>query len=1049
MQSPCEDAACRSLLAYRAWLVGGAVEIRLLGPVEVYAAGSRVDVGPRQRLLVLAALAVDAGLVVPVDTLIRRVWERPPKQNRRTLHAHISGLRGVLRDVNSAGTGRSPARLLHQAAGYTLQIDRQSIDLYRFRALVAQARVASDDRAAEALFAEAARLWRGEVLAGLDSPWPNSVRALLEPERVAAELDHTDVRLRLGQHAHLVDVLAAAAAARPLDERVAGQYMLALYRCGRQADALAHYERVRKRLENRVAVLSPSLRELRQQILSGGSHLFLASDGIVRDRAADIDDAGALAHQTRLRIPAQLPADVGGFTGRHDELAWLDGYLPTKPTDEQAATVPIVVVSGTAGVGKTALVVKWARSVQERFPDGQLYVNMRGYDDRDPLTAAVALGAFLRALGVDDKRIPVDLDERAGRFRSELTARRVLIVIDNAATVDQVRPLLPGAPSCAVAVTSRDSLAGLVARDGARRLDLDLLPEPDAVTLLRTLIGDRADAEPDATATLAKRCARLPLALRVAAELAVSRPRSSLAELVAGLADEQERLTHLDRRGDSRTRVAAVFSWSLRHLSPATAHVFALLGQHPGREFDDYAVAALAGVDVDTARHEMDTLSRAHLVENVDSGRYSVHDLLRIYARGLEPEDPAASERLVEFYLATVFDAAQLVSPTEARRSRFARSASVMRPLVDVADAVDWLNRECANLVAIAGFAAHNGWPKHATELSGLLFSYLVGRGDNEVALAIHTHAGHAASILDDRGASAWTSFRLGVTFRRQGRMDAAVEHITRAISMFRETGDAAGQGRALTNLAEFHKIRGSYQRSLELDIEALVLLRRAGDRISEAGTLNNMGTAHWAMGNTPQAVTCYEEALALFCEADDPLGEAIAAANLAEAEARLGRHEAAMQHCERSLTLVRSLGDRRGEAYTLEILGGIQTQLGRVDLGVVHLRRALEIFGVLSDRAGEATALNSLGEAANHVGDAAGAHSFHAAALDIAGGTEARDQEARAHLGLGLTAERRGNLALARTHYTAALDLYRTLGSSRAERAAGRLARVAAAAGS
>ncbi|MPZ29228.1 MAG: AfsR family transcriptional regulator, partial [Micromonosporaceae bacterium] len=295
--------------------------------------------------------------------------------------------------------------------------------------------------------------------------------------------------------------------------------------------------------------------------------------------------------------------------------------------------------------GKTALAVHWAHRVRDRFPDGQLYVNLRGYDPDQPVAPADALARFLTGLGVAGPDVPLELEDRAARYRSEVAGRRMLVVLDNAATVEQVRPLLPGTGKCLVAVTSRDSLAGLVAVDGAHRLDLDLLPPRDAVALLRRLVGERVDAEPEAALTLVDQCARLPLALRVAAELAASRPAVPLAELVAELSDRQRRLELLDAGGDPHAAVRVVFSWSIRRLSPETARTFRLLGLHPGPDFDPYAAAALADTTLEQAGRELEQLVRAHLIHTTAPARYAMHDLLRIYAIQLVTEEDSDTDR--------------------------------------------------------------------------------------------------------------------------------------------------------------------------------------------------------------------------------------------------------------------------------------------------------------------------------------------------------------------------------------------------------------------
>jgi hypothetical protein len=461
------------------------------------------------------------------------------------------------------------------------------VDLHQFRRTVSQAHAASDDDRAAALFEEALRLWRGEPFAGLDTPWIGSVRATLASQRQAARLDLMDIMLRRGQHGALVADLSTQAAEHPLDERAAAQYMTALYRGGRQADALAHYRRIRQQLVDELGADPGSqLQQLRQQILTADPAL-----------AADI----AGPRSAPPIAPRQLPADVAQFTGRAHYLASLDKLARTvgQPGGRGTAVV-ISAVSGTAGVGKTALALHWAHQVADRFPDGQLYVNLRGYDLDQPMMASEALAGFLRALGVAGQNVPAEAGERAALYRSLLARRRMLVLLDNAGGVEQVRPLLPSSPACLVLVTSRDSLAGLVARDGAVRLDLDVLEREEAADLLQALAGGRVGADRHAAAVLADQCSRLPLALRVAAELAVARPDVPLADLVGELADQQRRLDLLDASGDARTAVRAVFSWSYQRLAPDARRVFRLVGLNPGPDLDSYA-AALAGGTVELA----------------------------------------------------------------------------------------------------------------------------------------------------------------------------------------------------------------------------------------------------------------------------------------------------------------------------------------------------------------------------------------------------------------------------------------------------------------
>ena len=375
------------------------------------------------------------------------------------------------------------------------------------------------------------------------------------------------------------------------------------------------------------------------------------------------------------------------------------------------------VLAGTAGVGKTALAVHWGHRVRDAFPGGQLYCDLRGYDPREPVTAADALAGFLRTLGVADQDIPADAGERAACYRSLLDGRRALVVLDNAASVEQVRPLLPGTQSCVVLVTSRDSLAGLVARHGARRLDLNLLPAGDAVSLLRELIGERVDADKAAGSTLAGQCARLPLALRVAAELAAVRPDMDLAHLVSELADEQRRLDLLDAGGDPRTAVRAVFSWSYRRLPADAARAFRLIGLHPGPDLDTLAAAALTGASPRQAADLLARLARSHLIYPAGSGRYAMHELLRAYAASITTaEADGALTRLLDYYLAAAAAAVDTLFPAERKyRPRVTRPATPLPHVADVAAARAWLDAERAVLVRVAGHAASGAWPKHAT----------------------------------------------------------------------------------------------------------------------------------------------------------------------------------------------------------------------------------------------------------------------------------------------------------------------------------------------
>jgi len=641
-------------------------------------------------------------------------------------------------------------------------------------------------------------------------------------------------------------------------------------------------------------------------------------------------------------VPAQLPADIDVFTGRTAELAELDQLLPStaqRPpaTGEGSTAVVISAVSGTAGVGKTALALRWAHRVRAEFPDGQLYVNLHGYDPDQPLSAADALARFLRALGVAGAEIPPEVDERAASYRSLLDGRRILIVLDNASSVEQIRPLLPGTPSALVVVTSRDALVGLVARDGAARLDLDLLPPQDAIALLGALIGERVEAEPDEAAALAGQCARLPLALRVAAELAATRPATPLAALVGELVDQQRRLELLDAGGDPRTTVRAVFSWSYKHLPAEATQAFRLIGLHPGPDFDLYAAAALTHTSLDQAQHFLDLLARAHLIGSTSPGRYGMHDLLRAYATHLvagedsEEERWAALTRLFDHYLATASAAMDTLHPAEQHRGHcIPPPATPTPPMTDPTTARAWLDAERATLTTVSAYSAVRGWPGHTTRLASTLFRYLDAGGYSPDALASTTHARHAARDAGDPGAEAHALTHLGIIYWKQSHYGQAAEHLEQALTMCREIGDRSGEARALTNLGVVYWQQGHYQHAADHHQQALALFRELGDRSGEACALNGVGETHQATGHPEQAHTHHITALTLATQIGDRYEQARAYNGLAHTHHATGERDQARHHWHHALAFYTDLGVREADdvhAHLITLDPGVEDE--------------------------------------------------------------------------------------------------------------------------
>jgi DNA-binding SARP family transcriptional activator len=595
------------------------IEFGVLGPLMVRRGNVPVTIASQKQRAVLSALVLRLGRVVTVQELAWALWGyEPPPSARTTIQNYVLRLRRIL-----ACPG--PEVIVTAPGGYLIRADAGALDVSRFENLLADARAAARDRSwdvAAARAGEALALWRGEPLADAGSqflaaregPW-------LAEMRLQAVEAHVEARLHLGRGVEAIAELRHLVREHPLRERLHGQLMLALHRCGRRAEALDAYQHARRVVvEELGAEPGAELRELHQRML--------ADDPTLR---APVPEPPARPGRAGHAVPRELPGTVPHFRGRACELAALTRLLDHSHAGTPG-TVLISLIAGTPGVGKTALAVQWAHQIADRFPGGQLYVDLRGCDPGQPVPASEALAGFLRSLGVPVADIPATGAQRAAWYRSLLAARRMLVVLDNAASEEQVRPLLPGVRNCAVVITSRNALPGLVARDGARQLTLDLLPPGDAAGLLRALLGRRADAEPGAVMELAAQCARLPLALRLAAQLAAARPATSLAQLAVDLSDLGRRLDLLDAGGDPRTSVRAVFSWSYRQLDAPAARGFRLLGLHPGPDMDIPAAAALTGVAAGAVTRLIGRLAQAHLIQAAGPDRYGMHDLLRAYA---------------------------------------------------------------------------------------------------------------------------------------------------------------------------------------------------------------------------------------------------------------------------------------------------------------------------------------------------------------------------------------------------------------------------------
>jgi DNA-binding SARP family transcriptional activator/Tfp pilus assembly protein PilF len=1010
------------------------IEFCLLGPLMVRCGGALVPVPAGKQRAVLAALLLNGGRVVSLDELAEVLWgPGPPPSARVAVQNYVMRLRKAL--GRAAGS-----RISTRPRGYVIAVDAGELDVTRFEAYLDAARAAARDSSWDIAAAQAGAglsLWRGDPLADVESELL-AVRDVphMAEIRLQALETRIDADLHLGRHGEVITELRQLTRADPLRERLHGMLMLALYRDGRQAEALAAYQHARQILvEELGAEPGAALRELHQQMLTGT----LTVDGSPPEPPA--------TGQTAPAVPRELPARVSNFTGRSDELQTLSRLL-AESGEKMPGTVVISAIGGTAGVGKTALAVHWARQVAERFPDGQLYVNLRGYDPDRPVTAADALAGFLRALGVPGQDIPAEEAERAARYRSLLAGRRVLVVLDNAGSVEQVRPLLPGSPACAALVTSRDALAGLVARDGAARLDLDVLPLADAVSLLQALIGQRASADHSATADLAAQCCRLPLALRVAAELAAARPDVPVASLVEDLADQQQRLDLLDAGGDPHTAVRTVFSWSYRHLDAGAARAFRLAGLQPGPDVDSYAAAALIGATQQQGRRVLGVLARAHLIQQAGPGRYGMHDLLRAYARSLadahdgDKEQHAALTRLFDYYLHTAATAMDALYPAERHhRPRIPPPATPAPPVTDPAAARAWLDAERSSLVADTVHTAEHGWLAHATQLAATLFRYLdTGRYCPE-AITIYGHACTAARRAGDRAAEATALTCLAGVHWQQSRYRQAADHLQQALDLFRQTGDRVGQAQVLSSLGVTYTGQGSYRAATSHLRQALDLFRQTSDHSGEARALGNLGDAEERQGRYEQAARHHQQSLAIAQKIGDQHVECTELVNLGTVGLRQGHYQQAAGHLYRALALSRETSYRYHQAEALTRIGDVCLQQGRPHEAADHLQQALALYREIGERSGEADALNSLGEALLATGQPGDARTRHIAALGLADQIGDKRQQARAHHGLAHACQGTGDAELARHHWQQALALYTELGVPEAEQVRAQLA--------
>jgi tetratricopeptide (TPR) repeat protein/DNA-binding SARP family transcriptional activator len=828
-----------------------------------------------------------------------------------------------------------PDRLTRHGAGHLLRAEPDELDLLRFTAHVTTGRDKlrrRDSTVAAARFADALACWTDTMLAGL-SRGPGLVArcTAVEDERLVVTEDLAALHMELDQPRESVGVLREVVRAHPLRERARLLIMRALHRLGDTSAALATYNEGRSALDEQLGLEpGPELQELHQAICA---------------QAADP------APRKREPVPAQLPLDVYGFTGRRSELAQLDAVLAA--ASQRPTTVVISAISGTAGVGKTATAVHWAHRVLQQFPDGQLYVNLRGFDPSGtPMQPADAVRGFLDALAVPPSRVPADLDAQIKLYRSLLTGRRVLVVLDNARDSEQVGPLLPGTPGNLTLVTSRSRLSELTTADSVRPITLDVLTAAEARALLtKRLNAERVAAEVDAVDEIIDRCARLPLALTIVAARAAARPRLPLRLLAEELQDSRGALDTLNT-DDTLIDIRAVFFWSYRALSPDAARLFRLLGLHPGPDLGVLAAASLAGLPVSETQPLLAELTHAHLLSEHVPGRYTFHDLLRAYATDqatvidVETGRHTALCRLLDHYLHTAYAAARLLEPNRDPLDLTPlRTGVTVHPLADIDEAIAWFTAERRSLLAAIGQAVRAGLDIQAWKLATAMREFFLRRGFYKDWFTSSSAALAAAQRLGDRQGQALIHRGLGAACALLNCDEDASAHFRRAQGIYADIGDYVGQARVSNNFSWLAGLRGRSQEALEHSFRQLDQARKAGHRVSEGRALDAIGLYKAQLGDYRAATGYLHRCLSIQQEIDDRVGQSSSWFSLGFAYHRSDQHRPAIDCYERAIGLNRALGERSDEATTLDHLGDTHVAVGAFEAAREVWNQALTIL--------------------------------------------------------------------------------------------------------
>jgi DNA-binding SARP family transcriptional activator/tetratricopeptide (TPR) repeat protein len=985
--------------------------VNVLGPLSVSLDGRPVPVTAGRLRTLVVVLALSAGEEVSVERLAGMVWDEvAPSNVRRTVQVYVTRLRRLL----------GPEAITTSPAGYRLRVDPDRVDAIRFERLLDAAAAARDSATERTGLVQALDLWRGAPFEGVRSGWLEGVESTRLAERYLSGLERLiDIDISDGRSGEVVARLRELTARYPLRERFWGQLMLALYRTGRQADALATYQRLYRLLADELGVEpGHAVQGLHQQILTAHAEL--------RD-PSHVSAQPVSSPPPAVAVPRQLPADVAAFTGRAHELADLDRIPDTN-------AVVITAIDGMAGIGKTALAVHIAHRIAGRYPDGQLFIDLHGHTQGiEPVEPAEALDHMLRSLGVPGAQIPSRIEERAGLYRTRLADRRVLILLDNAVAEAQVAPLLPGAPGCLVLVTSRRRLAGL---DHTHTLSLDTLPVPDAVRLFTRTTGDSrlGNPPPNLLAELVELCGRLPLAIRIAAARLRSHPTWDLSHLVQRLRDRQHRLIELEA---GQRSVTAALDLSYQHLSVEQQQTYRLLGLDPCPDIDAYAAAALIDATVLHATRMLEQLHDAHLLLEPVAGRYQFHDLTRAHAahtasRDLaDPAARAASDRLLDHYRHAAARAMDAAYPYERESRPQVPAASTPGPeLPGPSPALTWLDTELPNLLAAARHATEHDRPAHIMHLSGILHRHLRTRGRYHDAETLHQQAVATARATGHQAGERDALTGLGHIHRLLGRTQQATTCFQQALQIARATGHRKGELDALNGLGEVHGRQGDHAQATDLLYQALQIARATSHRNGELDALNGLSRVHRRQGQYGHAADHLDQALQIARAIGHRSGELDALNGLGHILRLQRRYGQAADYHRKALQIARAAGHRHGELDALNGLGDIHRLQGRYMQAADHYQQLLDLAQEGGDRNLEFEARQGLGRLCHATGDPQAAIAHHDQALDLATDLRQPLDQARAHDGLAHAHHALNQDEQARKHWQHALDILARLGT-------------------